>query len=543
MRRCHVIVTRNPSGRFDRRELLRRGTLAGLCLPLAPALATGCDSGGSPSPAAGSTTRGGGGDALTTVRLSLPAPAAEVDPLRSDDAGSRALVALTGEFLCLDRDGRLVPWLAERWTANADASEWTFQIRAGVRFNDGTAMTAHDVAASLSRLARERPRPALPSAATTSLPDCRVRAPDPHTVVISLAVPNGCLPYHVSNDNPWAVVLPAGEREPFGQRFPGSGPWSLAGRRPDALSFQRNPGYWGEAALPAALEVTLAADSAAQLSALQAGQVDVVSPVTVADAAAILDDSRYDITAVPAAGHGQLTMRCDAGPFRDARVRRALALCLARDDITHALLQGRADVGNDSPFAPAFAQTSPAPAQREQNLVLARRLLAEAGLANGFSTELVAIRDGELPGFARIVSEAAADLGIAVTPRMLKPAEFYGAAVPGRSPWLDASFSLVGYGHCGVADAYLSASLRSDGAWNAARFHDAGYDALVAGYREAIGLPQQRALAGQIERLLLEQTPVVIAYFANHLTAAGGGLTGLRTSAAGQVWVDQLAVA
>ena len=173
----------------------------------------------------------------------------------------------------------------------------------------------------------------------------------------------------------------------------------------------------------------------------------------------------------------------------------------------------------------------------------ARRLLAEAGLADGFAVELAVPRLAELPDFARIVAGAAADIGIAVTPRVLPAERFWGDAVPGRSPWLDSPASLTPYAHAGTPQAALAAALSSPGGWNAARFHDAGYDALVAEYRGALGLPAQRALAAQIERLLLAQTPVVIAYFPNHLTIARVGTSGIRASAAGQVWLDRVSVA
>ena len=77
----------------------------------------------------------------------------------------------------------------------------------------------------------------------------------------------------------------------------------------------------------------------------------------------------------------------------------------------------------------------------------------------------------------------------------------------GESPWLDSAFGATDYGHRGVPNVYLSAPLLSSGSWNSAHFKNPTYDKLVAEYIGALDIGSQRAAAGKIQNLLLDETP------------------------------------
>jgi peptide/nickel transport system substrate-binding protein len=524
------VVDEFMAGRIDRREFLRRGALVGMSVGVL-SLVAGCQgTSGSSSPSSSVAT---GGRAGGTLHLSVIAPASGIDPLLAADAGSFALVALTGEFLCLDLDQQLTPWLAQSWTPNTDASVWTFTIRKGVHFNDGTPMTALDVAATFERLVDPaHPTHALPMFAGV-LSKGGARAVD-DTVVFTLDAPNGSFPYYVCSDNPNAVILPATYRGGFDRSWPGTGPWKNTSYREGAsATFVRNEAYWGPAALPDALHVILSPDEAAQVLALEQHRVDVAQQVTVSGAQTVVNDPSFTILAVRTSGHPELSMRCDVAPFTDRRIRQALALSLDRPATVQALFQGNADLGNDSPFAPAFGQTDSSVVQRAQNLNLARRLLSDAGLPDGFSTELVAIKTPEMSEFAQIVAEAASAIGVNITVSVRQTSTPAGVPVMelGDQPQL------------GVPNVFLSAPLLSGGSQNTAHFSDPAYDDWVARYVAAIDLQSQRVYAEQIQTLLLDETPIIYPYFPNYLAATRAGLTGLRVSASGQIWADQVSVA
>jgi peptide/nickel transport system substrate-binding protein len=236
-------------------------------------------------------------------------------------------------------------------------------------------------------------------------------------------------------------------------------------------------------------------------------------------------------------------MRCDQSPFTDPRVRQAIALTLNRPQIVTALFKGYADIGNDSPFAPVFPSTDTSVAQRAQNMSQAKSLLAAAGHGSGFSTKLITENFLEIPDYAQIVVQAAAQIGVKINLTVESSSQYYGKATFGNSDWLDATMSLVDYGHRSVPNVFLTAPLQTinaktgTGPWNAAHFSNSQYDSLVAQYIAASDVGTQKTLAGQIENLLLTQTPIIFGYFYNYLTATAMGVTGAYPTAIGHIFL------
>jgi peptide/nickel transport system substrate-binding protein len=126
---------------------------------------------------------------------------------------------------------------------------------------------------------------------------------------------------------------------------------------------------------------------------------------------------------------------------------------------------------------------------------------------------------------------------------MEAPSAYYGKATFGNSDWLDAAMSLVDYGHRSVPNVFLSAPLetinakKGTGPWNAAHFSNSDYNKLVSQYIAAIDLTTQQKIAGQIETLLLEQTPVIYGYFYNYLTAQAKNVSGAYPTAIGHLFL------
>jgi peptide/nickel transport system substrate-binding protein len=118
-------------------------------------------------------------------------------------------------------------------------------------------------------------------------------------------------------------------------------------------------------------------------------------------------------------------------------------------------------------------------------------------------------------------------------------AQYYGKATFGNSDWLDATMSLVDYGHRGVPNTFLGAPLESAGTWNAAHFKNSQYDKLVGQYVAATDVSTQRSIAGQIETLLLAQTPVIYGYFYNYLTATASSVSGVVPTAIGHLFLNK----
>jgi peptide/nickel transport system substrate-binding protein len=272
---------------------------------------------------------------------------------------------------------------------------------------------------------------------------------------------------------------------------------------------------------------------------MQGGQLDMLLHVPVHGSQALLTDPDVRIESLQTSAHQQLHMRSDIGPFADKRVRRALALCLNRKNLVTGLLRGRASLGNDSPFAPVSASTDPTTPQREQDIAQARALLAQAGVPNGFPATLTTERFLEIPDYAVVIQNAARQVGIDIRLNIEDQGAYFGQARFGRSDWLDSVLGIEDYVHRGVPNTLLAATLGSKGTFNAAHFRNAQYDRLVTEYIAALDPASQRQAAGRIQRLLLEETPVIIGYFYDWLSVTRRSLTGVRATAGSQLYLDQ----
>jgi peptide/nickel transport system substrate-binding protein len=301
----------------------------------------------------------------------------------------------------------------------------------------------------------------------------------------------------------------------------------------------------GTKALPAATEFTFYDSQTPSILALTGGTIDVLGQFSVSGGEQLLSGS-YNIIKLKSSAHRELSMRCDQAPFTDPRVRQAIALTLNRPAIVQALFKGYADLGNDSPFAPVFPSTDTSIAQRALNLSKAKSLMAAAGHSSGFTTQLITEQFLEIPQFAQIVAQAAKSIGVTIKLKVETSSAYYGKATFGNSDWLDATMSLVDYGHRSVPNVFLTAPLQTinakagTGPWNAAHFANSQYDNLVKQYIAAVDVSSQRTIAGQIETLLLNETPIIFAYFYNYLSAAAKNVNGVYPTAIGHLFLNNV---
>ena len=538
------IIDEFAAGRLSRRDFIRRGTVIGISVPLLGSILAACgSSGSSSSPSGGSSSAAGAPGAV--IKAGIVTPTGAINPVTVADQGGLDMLGQTGEYLCLSTQTlTLKPVLATSWTPNSKADVWTFKIRQGVKFHNGQALTADDVVYTYQLHTNPKGEANALSAFGGVLTPAGVKKVDDFTVEFHLSAPNGNFPYLTSSDNYNMIILPKGyDPAKWQSTFLGTGPFKLGSYTPKSgATFTRNESYWGKKALPSSTQFTFYDTQNPSILALTGGSIDVVGQFAVAGAQELLTGS-YNIIKLKSSAHRQLSMRNDKAPFTDARVRQAVALTLDRPAIVKALFQGFADVGNDSPFAPVYPSTNTSVAQRVKDIAKAKSLLAAAGHGSGFSTQLVTENFVEIPQYAQIVAQSAKEIGVNISLKVETSTQYYGKATFGNSDWLDATMSLVDYGHRGVPNVFLTSPLETynaktgTGTWNAAHFSNAQYDKLVAQFIAASDLGTQKTLAGQIETLLLAQTPIIFGYFYNYLTATLKGVTGVYPTAVGHLFL------
>ena len=538
------IIDEFAAGRLSRRDFIRRGTVVGISVPLLGSILAACgSSGSSSSPSGGSSSAAGAPGAV--IKAGIVTPTGAINPVTVADQGGLDMLGQTGEYLCLSTQTlTLKPVLATSWTPNSKADVWTFKIRQNVKFHNGQALTADDVVYTYQLHTNPKGEANALSAFGGVLTPAGVKKVDDFTVEFHLSAPNGNFPYLTSSDNYNMIILPKGyDPAKWQSTFLGTGPFKLGSYTPKSgATFTRNESYWGKKALPSSTQFTFYDTQNPMILGLTGGTIDVVGQFAVAGAQELLTGS-YNIIKLKSSAHRQLSMRNDKAPFTDPRVRQAIALTLDRPAIVKALFQGFADVGNDSPFAPVYPSTNTSVAQRTKDIAKAKSLLAAAGHGSGFSTQLVTENFVEIPQYAQIVAQSAKEIGVNIGLKVESSSQYYGKATFGNSDWLDATMSLVDYGHRGVPNVFLTSPLETynaktgTGTWNAAHFANAQYDKLVAQFIAASDLGTQKTLAGQIETLLLAQTPIIFGYFYNYLTATTKGVTGVYPTAVGHLFL------
>jgi peptide/nickel transport system substrate-binding protein len=508
---------------------------------LASACGTGSKSSSSGGGGADTAVKAGGKQVAVkpggTLKLGMsPGPTTEIDPILVGDEGGLGIMSQSGEFLSWsDSKLQLQPRLAESWKPNADGSVWTFKIRQGVKFHDGTPMTAEDVAASINALSDPKKGSNALSTFAGVLSKDSAKATDASTVQFELDGPNGNFPYLVSSDNYNSLIVPKDLSGKWEKTFPGTGPWKLEKYTPNSgVTFVKNPDYWDKSRVPKLdrQQVKFYPKEQAQILGLQSGDVDVVVHFSPTGGKALLNDPNVTVIELRASVHREIHMRNDKKPFDDKRVRQAMALAVDRAALVNGLMAGKSDFGNDSPFAPVFPTTDKSVAQRKQDLEKAKALMQQAGVSNASAT--IDTWDGlELPDLAQLLQNDAAKIGLRLKPSVTPAGTYYGDAVFGKSPWLDSTMGITDYGHRGVPNVFLVAQLSSKGVWNAAHFKNPTYDGLMKEYISALDIGAQRTAAQKIQTLLLDETPNIYAYFYYFLTGTRKNVGNVEVSAMG----------
>ena len=332
-----------------------------------------------------------------TLTIGLSSDITSIDPQWNNSGPNVSLSTHLFEPLTLtDRNGRLIPGLATSWRA-VDPLTWEFKLRPGVKFHDGSDLTADDVVFSLERPKTLQGSPA--SFASFVRPITDVVAVDKLTVRIRTAAPHVLVPYDLNSIFIVSkkATLAAGSSADFdaGRSAIGTGPFKLvAFKRGDRVELARNDGYWG--VKPAWDKVTfrMVSNDAARIAALLSGDVDVIENVPTADVAKIAADARFkvdrqtswrtifwhmdqyrDVTPFATDKSGKPLAK---NPFKDARVRLAVSKAINRDAIVSRVMEGLA-VPASNLVSPGIFGHNPAIKVEAYDPAGAKRLLAEAG--------------------------------------------------------------------------------------------------------------------------------------------------------------------
>lgn len=299
-----------------------------------------------------------------------------------------------------DNSGRIVPRLAEAWSATDDLT-WEFRLREGVRFHDGTPLKADDVAFSFTRLPLVPNSPGSFASAVRTVKS--VDIVDDRTLRITTSEPTPFLDAELT-----AIMILSRQLHENsttadfnnGRAMIGTGAYRhLSYEQGNRLEVEQNPGFWGDKAPWKRVQIRFVSNPGARVAALLSGDVDLIDGVPTQDVARLAADPRVEIFSTESNGTAYLfpdTARdqapfitdrdgkpLDKNPLRDVRVRQALSMSMNREVIVGRLLAGQGRPAEQ--FAsPVAIGRIPDRAPIPYDVGRARALLAEAGYPDGF---------------------------------------------------------------------------------------------------------------------------------------------------------------
>jgi peptide/nickel transport system substrate-binding protein len=391
---------------------------------------------------------------------------------------------------------------------------WTVRLRDGVEFHNGKSMTADDLIFSINRCFD----PALPFS------NCKhglefldvkngIKKLDARTVRFTLAAPNAIFKERVT-----MPIIPVGYD---GKNPVGTGPFKVKSFTPGVEStFDANPNYWGNGPYVDQVVITNISDDTARVNALLSGQVHAINALPYAQIPVVQKNSGLRVLAARAGTWRPITMRVDAPPFDDVRVRQAFRLLVDRPQMLDQAIGGHGRIANDlySPVDPCFAKELP---QRHQDIAQAKSLLKAAGQENLKVTMVTAPVNAGVVEMSQVFATQAKKAGVTVNLNQIDPGTFYG------KQYLKYVFSVDYWTY---TYPYLQQAVLADGpngTYNETHFADPQFGKLFNQAVRTVNDGKRCQIIHEMQKIQWERGGYIISYYPDNIDAYSAKLAGM----------------
>jgi peptide/nickel transport system substrate-binding protein len=416
----------------------------------------------------------------------------------------------------IERDGKVVPLLAESWTIDPDGKVYTFKLRRGVTFHDGEAFDASDVKFSFERAKADGSTNKAKKAVFDNI--ARIDTPDAHTVVILLNNADGNFLWRMGENT--AVILDPKSAATTASKPVGTGPYRLEEwRRGSAITLTK----WDGFRTPQAATIRRATfrfinDPAAQVAAMLAGDIDGMprfgAPQSLKQ---FQSDRRFTVQVGSTTGETIVAINNRKKPFDDVRVRRAIQAAIDRKAVIDGAMEGHGTpIG--SHMAPSEAGYVDLTGVNPYNPERARQLLREAGVTTPLNVTLTL----PPPQYARkggeIVAAQLAAVGINAKIENVEWAQWLSGPFKGN-------FDLTIISHVEPLDIdrYADPSYY----WG---YDSKPFQALFARYNSTTGAAERLRLLGEMQRLIATDQVNAFMFMLPQFAVSNRRLTGLWSS-------------
>ncbi len=484
-----------------------------------------------------------------------------LDPALNSAVDGGNMILHTFEcLLTVDEEGKLAPGQAESWETSEDGLTWTFHLRDGLKWSDGSDLTANDFVYSWQRVCD--PNTAAPYAETVlsmvegyeeaiagDITKLNVVAVDDKTLEVhlssacsyfgSLAAFATLSPVQQAtieaNGDAWAVDA---------STYISNGSFYISEWVPGSyIMCTKNPNYWNADAVKLdAIKFNLIEDANASYSAYQTGEVLFIKDVPTEEIPSLEGNPEFHVD--PIIGTYYLSLNTQKAPFDDANVRKALSLAIDREYVAGTLMQGTYTAASNF-MGPGWVDTDGSQfidnanggqpyidiANHEANVEEAKRLLAEAGYPDGEGFPAITYSTNDA-GYHKVVAEylqqAWAELGITLDVDIVEWASFTpmrrnGDYEASRNGWV-GDYS----DPSNMLDLLYSTNGNNDG-----KFNNAEYDAAMDISRTTLDAAERSEALHKAEDILMDQAGCVPVAYYNDFWLQSSKITGMWHSAYG----------
>lgn len=430
------------------------------------------------------------------------------------------------------RDLKPVPWLAESWEPNADATEWVFKLRRGVTFHSGKSFGADDVIYTYNRLIS--PKSTSPTKSFMSQIKAMEKIDD-LTVKFSLQAPNVDLPITFSDTRVHIVENGATE---FLGKASGTGPFKVKRFEPaSSYVVTRNEHYWGSGGpYVDEIEYVGIADKTARVNALLSGDVDIMMDLDPATVPVVRANPDMIVLDAKSATFVNVAMMLDLDPTSRNDVRLAMKYGLDREAIVRDVYKGFGVVGNDHPIAPIDPFFNKETPQRVYDPDKARFYIKKAGLENAklpFYTS-DAPRTGCIAS-TEVYQQSAAKCGINLD-LIQVPSDSYWEKVWIKQPMIVSSWDARPN-----PDLIFSIAFKSDGDYNETHWKNEKFDKLLVEGRSTLDFAKRYEIYGECQNMLQNDGGIAVIVFLNILDAYASHVKGIKPHPSGNLDFFQFA--
>ncbi|MGO0060393.1 ABC transporter substrate-binding protein [Brevibacillus fluminis] len=497
-----------------------------------------------PSAPAASKQANGEPKAGGTITMAMPAEPDTLDVQRTNMLSSDTIAMLLGDTL-LSQDPEtheLKPNLAESYNISEDGLTWTFTLRKGVAFHDGTPLTAKALKATYERALD--PKTQAKDARTRLQPLQSIEALDDQTFVMHLKEPSAPLLLNLSNLS-FLQPLSSAAIQTFGDQYGrnpvGVGPWKFESWKPgESVTLVRNEAYHSPSPFaknkgpvrPERLVIKFIKDNQTMMAALDSGSIDIATYVAPKDVKKYKKNDAYTVLEQMRSGLGLFVeMNLRSKPLQDVQVRKALNMAINKEAMVKAILLGEGEVA-DGPLSPNMFGYDPAIKQYayHYDAEQAKQLLEAAGWkANG---QGIVEKDGQPLSLTLLSSERWSqqsqlvqamlkEIGVEVK---IKNMDF-GALLDSASK---GEFDLVFMNYTEFDPDFISIFLHSReiGGMNHAAIHNKELDGLLDKGRTTVGKADRQKIYEAVQKLVVEQAYWIPLYISKDFQVVNNRVQG-----------------